>query len=154
MPRLLSLLLCEKVIIDRNTGTPSVIGIFQKMTVPILPDVPIPENAISPIKWAVFVMWQHDDNERNEEFVQRTQILMPDGKIFAETSAVFKVVDPDDLQSKNTVEVFGLPISNEGTAIVRVWIEGVEGAAGEYPFFIRHQRQAPNETGQIQQPAN
>lgn len=144
MPKLTALLLCEKVIIDLKSHTPSVISIFQNMNVP-LPDAPLPDKAVSPIRWAIFSIWQHDESERGREYVQHTQIIDPTGTLFAETTATFKITEPDDIQSRNIVEIFGLPVSNEGTATVRVWIEGIAESAADLPFQIKHVRSQPNE---------
>jgi hypothetical protein len=156
MPKLMALLTCEKVIVDLNSKTPSVISIFQTMNVPIAANVPLPEKALAPIAWAVFSVWQHDESERGVEYTQRTEIIDPSGTQFANVATKFKITEPGDFQSKNTVAIFGLPVSAEGVMIVRVWLEGVEGSTAEYPFQIKHvrsQRNEQSESGQ-QQPVN
>lgn len=155
MPKLMALLACEKVIIDRNSNTPSVISIFQHMNVPVA-DAPLPEGALAPTKWAIFTLWQHQESERNVDYIQHLQILAPSGETFSEVTASMKITEPDDLQSKNITEIFGIPISREGTMQIRVWLEGNEDAAAVYPFQIRHTRSQRDEqsTENKQQPVN
>lgn len=147
----MSLLLCDRVIVDLNNKTPSIIGVFQRMNVVIQAGVPLPENAISPIRWSIFSLWQHDDADSGKEFVHHTEIVGPDGSIFATTVSPYTLSEPNDLQGKVFVEVIGLPIYREGIAKVRVWLEGYEQAKGEYPFFIIHDRKAADESAQSQQ---
>jgi hypothetical protein len=150
MPQLKIFTACEKVIYDLNTKVPSLIGIFQAMNVPIQ-DAPIPEKAVAPIKWSVFTLWQHTDKERNIEYTQHVRITDPSGQIFGETSAKFKVTEPDDYQSKNSVEVFGLPVSKEGVVRIEAWLEGIDTSHHECQFHIRYVRGGPNE--QVTEPA-
>lgn len=145
MPRLLGLMACEKVIVDLNTKIPSLIGIFQRMNVQVQENVPIPENALSPVRWYVFALWQFHPSEVNKNFVQQLRITAPNGSIFSGTASHFKTIDPNELQARNVVEIFGLPVFKEGVATIRVWLEGMESAAAEYPFFIAHQK-VPNVT--------
>jgi hypothetical protein len=110
-----------------------------------LQDAPLPENAISPARWAVFSLWQHEPSELGVEFTQRVRITKPNGEIFAEGVTPFKITEVDDLQSKNHMELFGLPINDEGFVTVRVWIDGAEDSAGEYRFYVKHNRKEPDE---------
>lgn len=155
MPKLTILAVCEKVIIDLNTKVPSVIGIFQRMMVPVQ-NAPIPDKAVAAVKWAVFALWQHTEEEKFVEYTQQTQILDVTGATYVQVASHFKISDADDYQSKNVVEVFGLPIQLEGPIRVRVWLEGIDGAEGEYTFFVKHIRSTPNEQNpeDKQQPVN
>jgi len=103
-----------------------------------LQDAPLPENAISPARWAVFTLWQHTPEEKDIEFVQRTEVLSPSGEKFAEITTTFKITENEDLQSKNHVEILGLPIGTEGFLKIRVWLEGVADTTGEYQFLIKY----------------
>jgi hypothetical protein len=143
MPKLLALLACEKVIFEMNTTVPSLIGIFQGMNVPIR-EAPLPENAIAPNKWAVFALWEHEAEEKGVEYVQKMEITAPSGVVFGRGEARFKVIEDLDMQSRTSTEMIGMPISEEGYMKINVWLEGVEGAAGEYKFFIRHVRSGAN----------
>jgi hypothetical protein len=103
-----------------------------------LQDAPLPEDAISPARWAIFALWQLTPEERDVEFTQRTEIISPSGVKFAEATSKFKITEIDDLQSKNQIDLFGLPISVEGFLKIRVWLENIADASGEYQFLIKH----------------
>ena len=137
MPKLLAVLVCEKVIVDQQQ-VPSLIGVFQRINVQLL-DAPLPENAVTPMKWAVFALWEHTKDEQGKTFIQRLQVLKPDGSTFIDNSQPFQVRDPDFLQSKNTAEIFGIPADKEGEIKVRVWIEGEEERGGGYSYSVKHQ---------------
>ena len=141
MPKLRMLVACEKVIMDATSQVPSLIGIFQGMNVPIT-DAPLPENPVSPIKWAFFTIWQHTPDEKGTEYIQRMEVITPSGIPFGKGEARFKV--DDDLQSKTSTDLFGLPIGEEGNITIRVWLEGIENASGEYQFWIKHIRSTKN----------
>jgi hypothetical protein len=137
MPKLIILAACERVLIDRVSALPSLINIFQRMNIQ-LQDAPLPENAVSPARWAIFALWRHSPEERNIEFTQRTEVIGPSGVKFAEMTTMFKITETDDLQSKNYIELLGLPIYTEGFLKVRVWLEGIPDTEGEYQFLIKH----------------
>jgi hypothetical protein len=137
MPKLTILAACERVIIEREASLPSLISIFQRMNVQIQ-DAPLPENALSPTRWAIFTLWQHTPGERGVEYTQRTEVIAPSGDKFVEASTVFKITEADDLQSKNHIDIFGIPINIEGFLKVRVWLEGIADTTGEYQFLVKH----------------
>jgi hypothetical protein len=137
MPKLVILAACERVIVDRIASLPSLINIFQRMNIQ-LQDAPLPENAISPSRWAIFALWQHTLEERGVVFTQRTEVISPTDQKFAEASTQFSVTEADDLQSKNHLELFGLPINDEGYIKVRVWLEGYADSTGEYRFLVKY----------------
>jgi hypothetical protein len=145
MPKLTILAACERVIIEREASLPSLISIFQRMNVQIQ-DAPLPDNALSPTRWAVFTLWQHTPEERGVAYTQRTEIISPSGEKFAEVTTPFKITEADDLQSKNHLDVFGIPINVEGFIKVRVWLEGVADATGEYQFLVKHVPKAKQES--------
>jgi hypothetical protein len=139
MPRLKILTVCERVIIDAQNQLPSLIGIFQKMAVRINPDVPIPENAVSPARWACFALWEHAEEELGIEFAQMWRIMKPNGDLFLENRSVFKIQAATDRQSKNTLDIFGVPISDQGTITVHTWLDGIEGSEARCEFQVEHQ---------------
>jgi len=73
MPKLIMFTACEKVIIDRRE-LPSLINIFQRMQIQLL-DAPMPENAVSPVRWDVFSLWQHTKDEVGENSWKLALIL-------------------------------------------------------------------------------
>ncbi len=114
---------------------PSLINIFQRVL--IQADKGLPGEALSPMSWAVFTLWQHQESERDTEFTQFIDVVMPNGQTFVSTEVPFKVTAPEDLQTKNVVNIFGLPAANEGVFHVRVRLAESE-VLGDYPFFVKH----------------
>ena len=100
--------------------------------------VELPANAISPTRWSIFALWQHSSEEKDRSYTQRTEIVTPSGEQFALTSTVFSIREEDDLQSKNSMEFFGLPINKEGFMRIRVWLDEVPDASGEYSFLVKY----------------
>jgi hypothetical protein len=137
MPKLLILAACERVLIDRAGNLPSLINIFQRMNIR-LQDAPLPENAVSPARWAVFTLWQMTPEEKGIEYTQRMEIISPSGSKYGEGITKFLVKEDDDLQAKNHLDIFGLPINVEGFVKVRVWLEDIADATGEYQFAVKY----------------
>ncbi|MGA9668030.1 MAG: hypothetical protein WBQ94_02415 [Terracidiphilus sp.] len=137
MPKLTILAACERVIVDKEASLPSLINIFQRMNVQ-LQDAPLPENAVSPTRWSVFTLWQHIPEERGVEYTQRIEVISPSGDKFVEASTAFKITEADDLQTKNHIDIFGIPINAEGFLKIRVWLEGIADTTGEYQFLVKY----------------
>jgi hypothetical protein len=136
MPKLMILAVCEKFIIDR-AELPSLISIFQNLDLQLTGE-PMPEKAVTPLKWSVFTMWQHAPEERDVEFVQHLEVITPKGEQFVTGTTSFRVTGPRDLQSKIGSEFQMMPVSDEGFITVRVWLEGAPDNASEYKFTITH----------------
>lgn len=141
MPKLLALLVCERVIIDRQ-GMPSLINVFQKMNIQ-LADAPLPEKAVSPGRWAVFSLWQHEESEKEKPFTQILEVIVPSGEMFVTSEQEFKTVGPEDTQSKISIEFGSLPIWQEGIIQVRVALKGSDEPAHVYKFEVKY---LPKET--------
>ena len=140
MPKLTILAACEKVIVDR-VGLPSLINIFQRMNVKLVD--PLPENAAIPHQWAIFVLWQHTEDEINVDFTQHLEIFAPDGRSFLTGETKFKITEGDDRQSKNHIVINGLPVWAEGFVTINVWLSGQEDSKHSYLFTVKYM---PNET--------
>jgi hypothetical protein len=147
MPKLILFVACEKVIIDHQQ-LPSLINIFQRMQIK-LPDAPLPEKALSPVRWDAFALWQHTEEEVGRKFTQRIEALTPDGEKFLEAKVVFGAVNNEDLQSKNTFQLFGIPINQEGKIRVITWLGDDENPVGEYYFSMKHLPKEKNEQSPI-----
>jgi hypothetical protein len=145
MAKLTILAACEKVIVDRQ-GLPSLISIFQRINVPMQKE-PFPENALVPFPWVIFALWQHTDDELNKDFIQHTEVITPDGKMFAKMQTKFKITEADDRQSKNHIVVNGIPVWAEGFITVNVWLEGFEDDKVDYKFFVTYLKQPSEDTG-------
>ena len=136
--------ICDKVLFDQATNLPSLISIFTRVDVQIN-SVALPENAVSPTRWVIFTKWDCTPEQRNVEYLQKTEIRTPDGTVFASVETPFSVKDTNDLSSKNALEMFGIPVSIPGMISVRTWIEGVEDARGECSLYVNHTQPAASQ---------
>jgi len=142
MPKVLIFAVCEKALIDVRQ-LPSLISIFQRMQI-MLQDAPMPEGATSPVRWDVFTLWQHTEEEVGTEFRQRVVAYKPNGQPFIESFANFTIQSKDDLQSKNVFEMFGIPIEEEGMIRVVTFLGDSEEPIAEYSFAIKYVRRESN----------
>ena len=116
------LLCCERVLSDLK-GPISLISVMQKIELSSLPGIglAIPSDAVGPTAWAIFAVWQPDDDERNREFTQWFQILWPDGKEFAKSP--LKFITGEFGYSQNFLSINAMPFGQRGKVAVRSWIE-------------------------------
>jgi hypothetical protein len=136
MPKLIIFAACEKVIIDR-AQIPSLIGIFQGLNIQLTGE-PMPEKAVTPMRWAIFTCWQHDPEEKGTEFTQYMEVVTPSGEYFIKGETKFKVTEDNDLQGKIVYDLNSIPVHEEGFFTVRVWYDGAPESKAEYKFFLKH----------------
>lgn len=126
MPTLGFLAICEKVIIDTESGTVSAISFFTKVT-GSTPEKP-PANAVVPKDWAVLAAWDFSDEvERAKDFVQRIEVFFADGQSFTTGTIPIKFKS-DEMRSHTTARLQGFPFGSEGKVRATVWLE-VDGQA-------------------------
>jgi hypothetical protein len=125
MPRLLTLLPCEKVIVDRD-GIPSLIGLFEHLN--IAPSegqdvVEVPKETITFQHWAVFSEWEINESELHlKEVEQILEIQFPDGTIAPIRGKIPFIFNVAGTQ-RNHQDILGFPVGQEGSYRVRVWLE-------------------------------
>src|SRR5271163_573677 len=82
MPRLLTLLPCEKVIVDRD-GIPSLIALFENLNIAPTQGqdiVEVPKETTTYQHWAVFSEWEISESELDlKQADQILEIQFPDG---------------------------------------------------------------------------
>lgn len=126
MPRLITLLPCERVIVDRD-GMPSLIALFENLH--ITPSegqglAAVPKETVTFKSWAIFCEWEVTSEEitKFNTVDQIFEMEFPDG-----TTAPVKGKIPFVFQNagtyRNHQNVFGFPVGQEGTYIIRVWLE-------------------------------
>lgn len=138
---------CEKVILDK-AGNPSLISIMQNVHITVPDGETVPDNAVSPKEWFVFTHWLASDEDMGVTLSQKTQVILPDGKVFGDppvtSSASFKVDDPEKRIIQNLVTLLGFPVGREGPISVRAWIEDEGGKAItdvlNYPLKVIYER--------------
>lgn len=136
MPKLLALIACEKVIVERS-GSMSAISMLDHIYLPIVGAPPL-ENTVIGYRWAVLAIWQKTPGERDINYTPQIKITGPDGNNFGNPATKVLVKGGDDLKHKVYMELTTLHVGREGSVKVLVWLEEDRAASGEYEFFIKH----------------
>lgn len=72
MPKLLLFAPCEKVLIDEQTKTVSLIVVLQEIHYKVPPGTQIQPNALLPMNWSVISLWQEEEmKDAGVEYEQR-----------------------------------------------------------------------------------
>lgn len=143
MPRLLAFLACEKVIIEKEHETPSLISILQKVMFQPNEGIEVPVNAIAPFKWSVFTIWDREQGDVGKTFHQKCELTMPDGTAGPITVDLpFTVKDEINF---NVANVLGFPIGQLGTITITMWLESESGEAvtPRHIYPVRVERVTP-----------
>lgn len=141
MPELLSLIACEKVIIDASSQVPTIVSVIERVEAEVPDGTLIPENALSPKEWYVYTTWKLSAGETpGTGYKHITEIVAPSKDLprpkitsdFKFTGTLHKIIQT----------IAGLPIGKEGTLSANVWLERPEGSPAtsvySYPIEIKH----------------
>jgi len=140
MPKLLAFIVCEKVILEKQFETPTLVSVMQRVMFQAPAPAPntegpaIPANALAPLRWAIFSMWTAEESEIGQSFRQKCDLLMPDGT----TGSLLNIDLPftvKDLSIINVGTATGFPIGQLGTLNLRMWIE-TDGGDMVTPRYI------------------
>ncbi|MGA2338800.1 MAG: hypothetical protein ABSF75_02810 [Terracidiphilus sp.] len=134
MPKLRFVIACEKVIIDQ-AGPVSLISIFQKMNIQ-LQAAPLPEKALSNIRWHAFSLWENDPKDAGQSFTVVVEVFNPDGTVFNRSEVPYTNNVPGNSQTKVNLMFAVVPIWMEGDIVIRTWLKENEKESGEYRFAI------------------
>lgn len=145
MLALRALLACEKVIFEKEHGTPSLISVLQRIIFQAAEDVPdaLPKDAMAPITWHIFTIWTHDGKEDiGKKFVQQAQLESSDGEMLP-VKATLPFTTEEDF-SINSVRIIGFPVGYSKVNI-KVWLESETGEvlSPESVYPIRVERLIP-----------
>ena len=122
MPQLYTFVACKKIIID-DSGIASLIFLFTQFTVSIPIGMEnVPSNAAVPKEWAICSSWDWEPADEGKEYNQIIQILYPDGKSFVDRQETKFVMQPD-IKQQIKAPMMGFPIGQQGTYLVRMWLE-------------------------------
>ena len=151
MPRLGSLIVCEKVISD-SIGKPTLISVFQKMSAVVPEGQEMPKDTIAGTPWSVFSEWFFTTKEADQSYDQVFEVLMPDGTPSPIRGRItLKDVSKEPLVgSRCFVTIFGFPISQVGFVSMNVWLESnSERVTDVYSAHVKveHTREAPSDAG-------
>ena len=145
MPRLGSLLICEKIIIDQQQK-PTLISVFQSISALVPEGQAIPKDTIAGTTWSIFCEWFFAEDELTKSFDQVVEVLLPDGSPSAiKGRLTFKEISKDGQGTRAYVNMFGMPIAQAGFLDIRVWLESnAEKVTDVFHYLLRVEHsQAP-----------
>ena len=125
MPKLMVFAPCEKVIVDSNTGTPSLISLLNTISTIAKAGVEIPSDGAVFRTWDTFTLWWPMPEDRDKQIRQITQIILPDGKVFLAQYNDFVL---ENRLHYNVTHWFVFP-SLEGVYSITMWLENPTGDA-------------------------
>jgi hypothetical protein len=124
MPRLVTLLPCEKVIVDRD-GVPSLVSLFENLNIAPAAGqiVEVPKETITYQQWAVFSEWEISADELSLKAADQIfEIQFPDGSIAPLKGKIpFIFLNPGI--HRNHQNIVGFPVGQQGVYLIRVWLE-------------------------------
>ncbi|MFZ0771323.1 MAG: hypothetical protein WCA49_06105 [Candidatus Sulfotelmatobacter sp.] len=126
MPRLVTLLPCEKVIVDRD-GMPSLIALFEHINISVSQGeeiVEVPKETVTYHQWAVFSEWKVEEDEiaTVDAADQILEVQFPDGSVAPIKGRLRFVFNSAGIH-RNHQNILGFPIGQQGTYKIRVWLE-------------------------------
>jgi hypothetical protein len=110
MPKLLLFAPCEKVLIDEQSKSISLIVVLQEIHYKLPPGAQIQPNAMLPIQWSVLTLWREEEpQDNNVEFEQQLSIETGAGTTLAVSEMKWKFTAPSH---RIIAQVPGIPVSS------------------------------------------
>jgi hypothetical protein len=139
MPKLLAFAPCEKVIVDKFTNSPSVIGVLQNMGVFVKAGEVVGRDSIIAKPWSIFSLWRPMPEDKGKKFRQISQIVLPDGNVFFAQVQEFAL---EERPHYHVVDWLMFPIGQLGAHPITMWLEDLEGNAITekyiHPLYVHH----------------
>ncbi len=157
MPRLGSLLICEKIIIDQQ-NKPTLVSLFQSLTALLPEGQAMPNDTISGTPWSIFCEWFFTEEELSGNFEQVVEVMLPDGSPSPIRGRLpFKELAKNGEGTRAYVNMFGVPIAQTGSLAINVWLESGGRKITDvftYHLKIEHSKQPPStDDGRMMAPA-
>jgi hypothetical protein len=137
-------ILCERVVIEDQAKTVSLISIVENLNVPPPPRQLLkggPGAALLPFRFYVVQQWARSNPKIGERVATRLLLIGPDGKQFALQEAVLDLTGA--VRGRVISQVLGIPVSREGTykCIVEAKVRTKWRKARLYEFALVFQRE-------------
>jgi hypothetical protein len=127
MPKLLLFAPCEKVLINQQDNTTSLITLleFVRIPVPESEEAKLPEGTSIPLSWHVFALWQAEHQDEGRHFEMRFTAEPPKGNGLRTPpkmpDAVMPIAfEPNKPNYRQTLNVLGFPILPAGTCLLKL----------------------------------
>lgn len=145
MPKLVLFCACEKLIVDRESNTVSLISLLEDFTVARhdeATNVDAP-GVLAPIIWYGFASWEKTDEEDDTtEFEQRMTVRLPNGAVVMEARLSFRFGTQDRMRTYHPVLGFPIHIAGHCTLGLELRRHGEENFnhVASYPMRVVHER--------------
>jgi hypothetical protein len=154
MPKLLIFVPCQKVIVSAQDNTASLIAIIETFTIGIPEGAGIAEDAVIPMDWNIFAMWELEDGEEDKKFEQRIDFILRNGRNALENATSTLDFTPNSNRFRNVHMVKGFPIPPQGNSTLKVSVREVGQEdwqeVGDFSILIHR----PTVAAQITEAAN
>ena len=132
--KLLAFLPCEKIIISENENVATLIAILQELTAQIPSGMTVPENALAPMTWWIFVMWLREaEDDPTLQHKASVSLVFPSAKRITLGEMTF---DLGVGIVRNMVQTIGFPISEAGSLSLVLDLDGEEKTT--YPLSVKY----------------
>lgn len=112
MPKLLLFSPCDKVIINRETNTATLVDVLERVEFVRPSDVQVPPKVMFPMKWDVLTCWEREPDDHGVEFSQRIGLISPDNQSLFENDATWHF---ETLLHRTIAHIYGFPFTTPGT---------------------------------------
>jgi len=136
MPKLIYFVACEKTLLEENTNNVTLISIFDTINAVKPPEGKDTQIAMT---WNAVSQWVHEDGDEEKTFQQKTHILAPNHKTYAEAIIEFTL---PKYSHRNNINIFGFPVMDQGIYLLKLFfkqsINDEWMGMAEYPITVNH----------------
>ena len=115
MPKILLFVACEKMIVDAQSNSTSLIGLLDSISIPTPEGKPVPQDANSPMRWDILAIWLRQPGDEGQVYEQRTYLVQPNGQPKIDGTTTFEMLDH---RQDVVANITGLPIGVVGESVV------------------------------------
>ena len=141
MLKLITFVPCEKIIINQDDNTVSLVSLMEsiKTFIPESEASNLPENAVVPFNWCIYALW-HRGSEETEKYEERVELALPDGRIAFQSIQSFEMT-PNHRHHRTTVNIRGFPVLPAGEYAIKLFLRkaGEENPweeVAQYPIYV------------------
>jgi hypothetical protein len=99
---------CEKLLLDQQTNSVTLISLIQELHYKVPPGTPIPANFGLPLSWSVLSLWREEPSDSGIQFEQKFILENAAGVPLIENVAQWQFVAANH---RIVASVMGLPVS-------------------------------------------
>lgn len=127
MPKLLAFIVCEKVILEKEHETPTIVSVIQRIQFQTAPGSPmLPQDAMAPMSWQIFTIWLNEGEGVGKNLLQKFELVMPDNSPApGGVKGTISFVEKSSFNF-NVIKIMGFPVGHPNVK-VRLWLESPTG---------------------------